>query len=386
MAKIKWYAVIVGIEIGVFPKWTDVAPLVVGVPGAIFESFPTEDDANAAFDEEDRKGHTKMVRQFTPPTRAPAGSPASSLSRPPMSPIRMTRSSPHPSGSFQIRDRDSIWTASSPHTSVRSPRSLGTQNTRLIHRAYSEQPRAPAVCVVDSDDEDEYEQDVFTSTGRRHPSSSPILSPSTVPTRPRDWGTAFTSVSTKNRVVRSPIARSTPSNIPLKKPTEGVLTPFSSPGRLTPKVVATGGVPQVNVQRSAFTSVTTPRNEPTPSDHFRLLSPLVSPNLRSQAQELSPSSSFRTSPQKSLVLETEAPQSPTGAWQHTCPQCDNTFLVTSQSPTTPDPSLMPLSFDPREPVGKRALKSVNRLTFRFTPTIESKELPTLSAGGGSLLS
>ncbi|KIM40109.1 hypothetical protein M413DRAFT_170736 [Hebeloma cylindrosporum] len=61
MAKRKWYVVTVGRDIGVFPTWLEVGPLVKGVPNALHQSFPTEAEARRIFSKERAKGNTKIV-------------------------------------------------------------------------------------------------------------------------------------------------------------------------------------------------------------------------------------------------------------------------------------------------------------------------------------
>lgn len=66
MARRKWYVVIVGKEIGVFTSWLEVGPLVKGVPGALHQSFETEEEARRVFEQARAKGNTKIVGEGLP--------------------------------------------------------------------------------------------------------------------------------------------------------------------------------------------------------------------------------------------------------------------------------------------------------------------------------
>ncbi|KAJ6499914.1 hypothetical protein C8R47DRAFT_268585 [Mycena vitilis] len=61
MVKRKWYVVTVGRDVGVFKTWIEVSPLVTGVSGALHQSFPSEEEAQAVFDEAERKGNVRIV-------------------------------------------------------------------------------------------------------------------------------------------------------------------------------------------------------------------------------------------------------------------------------------------------------------------------------------
>ena len=41
----KWYAVRVGRQTGIFETWADCQKQVIGHPGAVFKSFPTQAEA-----------------------------------------------------------------------------------------------------------------------------------------------------------------------------------------------------------------------------------------------------------------------------------------------------------------------------------------------------
>ncbi|PPQ67277.1 hypothetical protein CVT25_005861 [Psilocybe cyanescens] len=66
MGKRKWYVVTVGKGIGVFPTWIEAGPLVKGVSEAIYQSFPSEEEARRLFAQEMLKGTTKVIRDEGP--------------------------------------------------------------------------------------------------------------------------------------------------------------------------------------------------------------------------------------------------------------------------------------------------------------------------------
>ncbi|KAJ7703163.1 hypothetical protein B0H17DRAFT_1042004 [Mycena rosella] len=78
MAKQKWYVVIVGKEVGVFENWIEASPLVIGVPGALHQSFSSEEKANQLFAEAQEKGTVKVVAGRNVSVPAPTG-PAQSV-------------------------------------------------------------------------------------------------------------------------------------------------------------------------------------------------------------------------------------------------------------------------------------------------------------------
>lgn len=57
----KWYVVIIGRNIGVFPNWLEAGPLVEGVSNAVHQSFPSEEEARQAFVLAFSKGQTRIV-------------------------------------------------------------------------------------------------------------------------------------------------------------------------------------------------------------------------------------------------------------------------------------------------------------------------------------
>ncbi|KDR75872.1 hypothetical protein GALMADRAFT_140460 [Galerina marginata CBS 339.88] len=61
MAKKKWYVVTVGKDVGVFETWLEAGPLVKGIPDALHQSFPTEEQARRVFAQEMLKGNTRVV-------------------------------------------------------------------------------------------------------------------------------------------------------------------------------------------------------------------------------------------------------------------------------------------------------------------------------------
>ncbi|KAF8973248.1 hypothetical protein BDZ97DRAFT_2070335 [Flammula alnicola] len=79
MAKRKWYVVTVGKGIGVFPTWLEAGPLVKGVPDALHQSFPTEEEATLIFAQEKARGNTRIVtgaQEKPSPRKAYVSSPA----------------------------------------------------------------------------------------------------------------------------------------------------------------------------------------------------------------------------------------------------------------------------------------------------------------------
>ncbi|KIK93578.1 hypothetical protein PAXRUDRAFT_828823, partial [Paxillus rubicundulus Ve08.2h10] len=56
----KWYVVIVGRDVGVFPSWIEAGPKTKGIPGgAIFQSFLSEEEARRAFEAAKARGEVK---------------------------------------------------------------------------------------------------------------------------------------------------------------------------------------------------------------------------------------------------------------------------------------------------------------------------------------
>ncbi|KAF8805839.1 hypothetical protein BYT27DRAFT_7191972 [Phlegmacium glaucopus] len=58
----KWYVVIVGKDIGVFPNWVEAGPLVKGVSDAVHQSFRSEEEARRVFSLAFSKGDTRIVQ------------------------------------------------------------------------------------------------------------------------------------------------------------------------------------------------------------------------------------------------------------------------------------------------------------------------------------
>lgn len=57
----KWYVVIVGREVGVFETWSEAASHISGIPGALHESFNTQEEAYRIFLQEVEKGNTRVI-------------------------------------------------------------------------------------------------------------------------------------------------------------------------------------------------------------------------------------------------------------------------------------------------------------------------------------
>ncbi|KAI0630090.1 hypothetical protein C8Q77DRAFT_1219742 [Trametes polyzona] len=61
MTRAKAYTVIVGKKIGVFTRWTDVAPLIHGVSEPVYQGFKDWDSAQEAFHDALQRGQTRIV-------------------------------------------------------------------------------------------------------------------------------------------------------------------------------------------------------------------------------------------------------------------------------------------------------------------------------------
>ncbi|KAF4565743.1 hypothetical protein EYR40_002187 [Pleurotus pulmonarius] len=57
----RWYVVAVGLQVGVFRGWTNVAPLVLGVTGTIFNREPTREAAIIAFNNAAASGQVRII-------------------------------------------------------------------------------------------------------------------------------------------------------------------------------------------------------------------------------------------------------------------------------------------------------------------------------------
>jgi len=106
--KKKWYVVVVGKEVGVFETWLEVAGLISGVSGALYESFSSLEEAIRVFEGEQAKGNTRVVGSSIS-ARAPVG--------PSVVPAFSANSSPSTPSSVRLHVRS---THSTPGTS--SPR------------------------------------------------------------------------------------------------------------------------------------------------------------------------------------------------------------------------------------------------------------------------
>ncbi|KAG5715335.1 hypothetical protein E4T56_gene7445 [Termitomyces sp. T112] len=71
----KWYVVLVGKSPGVYETWSEVAPLVSGVPGAIHESFNTIGEASRNFAQARDNGVTKVVEHSSSDSKGRVGTP-----------------------------------------------------------------------------------------------------------------------------------------------------------------------------------------------------------------------------------------------------------------------------------------------------------------------
>ncbi|KAJ7647302.1 hypothetical protein FB45DRAFT_1100393 [Roridomyces roridus] len=54
-----------GREVGVFENWLEVSPLVIGVSGAMHQSFPNREEAERVFEQERRKGTVRIIGNAT---------------------------------------------------------------------------------------------------------------------------------------------------------------------------------------------------------------------------------------------------------------------------------------------------------------------------------
>ncbi|KAF8070471.1 hypothetical protein FPV67DRAFT_1021889 [Lyophyllum atratum] len=59
----KWYVVTVGKDVGVFESWLEASSLISGVPGALHESFNSEEEARRIFHRQRDNGNTKICER-----------------------------------------------------------------------------------------------------------------------------------------------------------------------------------------------------------------------------------------------------------------------------------------------------------------------------------
>ncbi|KAF8200790.1 hypothetical protein BJ912DRAFT_582106 [Pholiota molesta] len=153
MAKRKWYVVTVGRDIGVFPTWLAVCPLVEGVSGASHQSFTSEAEARRMFAEEQAKGNTRIIREdetkqssprkaYNKPTHSNPGSTSALPRSPTESSIVVYPEYQYgePSRRFETPMRrfeiiDSFFNKESPssnrHTQVSTPTSTSMRSVRI---------------------------------------------------------------------------------------------------------------------------------------------------------------------------------------------------------------------------------------------------------------
>ncbi|KAG6911142.1 hypothetical protein DXG01_003882 [Tephrocybe rancida] len=313
----KWYIVIVGKCPGIYDTWSETALLISGVPGAIHESFNTEEEARRAFAQARDTGGIKIVE---------CGTPDEPNSKSGTAPIK--RSSPRLVESSQPRRSPLIATAPPSPTTLhanvtytRGPSSSSPHVSPRIERRAS--PRTPRVVVRTPPDIASYPSDV------EEPSIPTFLSK---------------SFSDQMKLEQEPQNGSTPS---------------------TPKRTK-------HSRRENL--ISTPRSYPSPrAQDDDLLSPLGTPRFFTPEAALSPV----TPSQSTYVEELRAPHLsetflyPDGERMVPLVGSGSPQRIkrTASAPATP--------FDPRSPMKKIGLLSGHQ----FSPQIKGRPSPDMEAVG-----
>ncbi|GLB37433.1 hypothetical protein LshimejAT787_0404840 [Lyophyllum shimeji] len=336
----KWYVVIVGKDVGVFDSWTEAAPLISGIPGALHESFTSEGEAHQKFVQERDKGNTKVVRSRFREVMAEAPSP---IPASPTSSVRgISRAVP---------------------CERSSPSPLATPQSRR-----SPQPTSPVLETRAASPPILHANVTYT----RGPSSSPNISP-------RASRRAFPRVEVRTPSDILPYPNefgdplSTPPSPSPRAPEKGKSGP-----EVSPRLGYSGITLRAVVQTLSYVNSYKAYDRPEAGDE--MLSPLQSPRFYTP-ENVSPSPSTRSLPTTQTRVLSSLDHS---QCRHTCPNCQHTCtyvsgpmvpIDTSQSLCTPMEAPPPTSRDdPRSP-----LRNAGSLLGQFNSLSLGRPSPAIRA-------